>query len=428
MSDVNIAVIQQAFGTTGGNVSFTSSGFGTCKGYLLILSKITTVDTIASHAHICVGGGDGTNEWLAYGSSEDAIATTNTNRKAMEDHSIFMGTPGGSRDGWATFNAFVTDGIELNVDNTFDGDYQLTVILLGGDDLSVDAGVWNPNATQNLTTTVTTGFETNALFVFSVGRNSDTGSAPLDILELSKGLLSYDGTTIRQAFSVINEADNAAAGEPSAQASASRVQGAITSESLDYTTEITSVTSTTFVATTRDGGADASDDICYLALNLPSDMEAWVGVVDSATSTGSEAYTPTGLSVKGQFLLQIQTLIDTLDSLKTDSQAGGVGIGVSTASASFSHSINIEDAAATTNTQSWIETDSVAIEDDDGTALLQASFTSFDSAGWTQNYSAADGTARKFPSLIIQEEPAVGGATPKGPLGMPLHGALGGPI
>jgi len=55
-------------------------------------------------------------------------------------------------------------------------------------------------------------------------------------------------------------------------------------------------------------------------------------------------------------------------------------------------------------------------------------------ANWTEYGSVTQGDSgppiqwRKGASRVFLQAPAVGGATPKGPLGMPLHGALGGPI
>ena len=66
----------------------------------------------------------------------------------------------------------------------------------------------------------------------------------------------------------------------------------------------------------------------------------------------------------------------------------------------------IEDDEATTDTQTVTANTSIELPNDDGVALLTASFTSFNSDGWTQNFSAIAGSARKFPSLVIEEAPA----------------------
>ncbi len=46
----------------------------------------------------------------------------------------------------------------------------------------------------------------------------------------------------------------------------------------------------------------------------------------------------------------------------------------------------------------------VLLPDDDGTAMLTATFVSFDANGWTNNFSAVDGTAKKFWAVAIGEE------------------------
>ena len=64
----------------------------------------------------------------------------------------------------------------------------------------------------------------------------------------------------------------------------------------------------------------------------------------------------------------------------------------------------------------------------DGSAAYDASFTSFDADGWTLNYSAADGTARKWIALAFGTAAAGGRPLPQRVLSGPFAGPLGGPL
>ena len=78
----------------------------------------------------------------------------------------------------------------------------------------------------------------------------------------------------------------------------------------------------------------------------------------------------------------------------------------------YCHSVSAEDSVATMDTQTLSDNTAVECPDGDGTALLTASFVSFDANGWTLNYSAVDSNAKYFWALAIEEESAAGLSIP----------------
>ena len=101
--------------------------------------------------------------------------------------------------------------------------------------------------------------------------------------------------------------------------------------------------------------------------------------------------------------------IATIDTGNKSTLAGSRGIHAIDASNQYSNSFSAEDAQGTTDTQSL--SDDVAINQPDhgGGTLFTASFTSFDTNGWTLNFSNTDtGSARLFFALAIEEVSAGG--------------------
>jgi hypothetical protein len=68
----------------------------------------------------------------------------------------------------------------------------------------------------------------------------------------------------------------------------------------------------------------------------------------------------------------------------------------------FLENIN-EHNVGTTNTASFIDDQVVKGHDHQQSATFTGTFTSFDTNGWTWNFSAANGTSRKWPYFAIEE-------------------------
>ena len=163
-----------------------------------------------------------------------------------------------------------------------------------------------------------------------------------------------------------------------------------------------------FTVIVRNAGAN-NNYLFYLALNFGGVADVKVATVDSPTSTGNDAQTWPGFTP--QFVMVAPSMKEAVDTAYGSGLGATHGFGVFDSNNEFCASFSGEDGVATANTQSL--TDDVAIElpDDDGGAGLTANFVSFDATGYTLNWTAVEGNAKKMAGLAIE---GVAAAPPAG--------------
>jgi hypothetical protein len=152
-------------------------------------------------------------------------------------------------------------------------------------------------------------------------------------------------------------------------------------------------------------------DFRYLCLNLGGATES--GVRSFATHTTAEENSKTGLSAQPQFVLLGLTDCVTEDTEETDADAGGFGIASWTTADQNCNAWAMEDGRTTSpgpveNSQSVSDNQAINFASGDGTAQYAATLTSFDGDGYTLEWTAVDGTARRGFELFIGSEGAMG--------------------
>lgn len=412
MSDVLFGLSQSDFGTSGGTHSHTNVGVfagATPKGVITIVSPDFT------DAELCLGAAQSgtTGEHFCFAaSSENGSASVDTSKQAMNTKISWLHSADGARDGWTDFDSFSANTVTYDVTNTYNDDEHVISLLIGGNDLNVAVGVIDHSSDTSGTSIQTTvGFDmTNScLILFGNDTDFSTGtSASDDGLRQAIGFGSYDGTTFRQASIMVAENNGPAEGDPTAYLNTSRVfqRCDINDGTAEYAIEWTAADEDSFTTTVRNATASSTSHIGYIAIGLPSDWRAIVSVEDSPTGTGTQAFTPSGATdLTPSLLLQVLTLIESANSAKVDDEAGGLGLRLVTgtgAGQEYTAAFSIEDAAATTNTLSTFASSGV-LPDHDGSAGIAMSLDSFDSGGWTDDFSAVFGSAKKVISLIVGE-------------------------
>jgi hypothetical protein len=137
----------------------------------------------------------------------------------------------------------------------------------------------------------------------------------------------------------------------------------------------------------------------YLALELPDPDDAYVAIKDSKTSTGTQAYTGAGFTPDLLFLLQ--TALTSANSLAT-SDVGSISIGVAQGTSEVCTIFGSQDAAADSNTYSRRDESNILnIRDHADSVDAVAALDTFDSDGWTLNYSDGSASARKMLAIAI---------------------------
>lgn len=361
MSATNFGVGQTYGGNTTSDFDITDSGFlgAAPKGALVIVTQhiSSEADSGIVDASIGIGFTDGTNQHALWASSEDAEPSVDSYSRVMSDKlAVIHDPPTGYRDGWRIVDAttpFPTDAVTIADSNTYAGAYQHTAMLFGGADISCEVGNFNPNATQNSTTVVTTTIKPHAVILFASGDAFETDTGPAESnANIHVGFFAWDESTFEQACASFCEVDGSAAGDPHAYVRDNRCLANFEGASQTYTLEVTAATTTSFTVTTRDAAGIAAHDICWMAIELASDAEAHVGVVSAPTTTQSKSYTSSDISsLSGRTpkaMIQLLTMVTALDTVASDGSAGVFGIAVNISDAQECHSIHCERTVTTT--------------------------------------------------------------------------------
>ena len=424
MSDVKFGLVHDFNSalTGGGTFDHEDSNFGggTPKAVLHMVSRSTVLNTPANHFSMCMGAAKSatTGElFMLHTVSQHGTPTSDTYRDQREVLAAYLGDPNAadnSRDGHHDFSAFATNKITYTVGNTYPSAFGLATLLFGGADLNVTVGTVDLGSnTVGTEEFIVTGFDMNNSVVMLFGTGSGWQAESVitspTVLRNMWGMGSYDGTTFLQASIGMVESDDQGTSDPSIILNDSHI---IQKGDALYAQEWTSVDTTSggrFGLTTRIANTDTEAKFGYIAIGLPSDWNANVSVQDLPTSVSNPTTFSPGFSGwTPKILIQILTLLESVDTAVFDNQAGGLGcrlvIGTD-ADDEICVSGNIEDAAATTDTEVGIH-DSGFLNEDDGTTGYEMDLNGFISGGWKDDFVNVMGNAKKTICLVMGQDDA----------------------
>src|SRR3990172_2053601 len=290
----------------------------------------------------------------------------------------------------ADFVSFNSDGFTLNFDTVTASGFYTQYMAIGG--ISAKAGTLaNPAATGNQAITGV-GFQPKALII---GTASTVGAGLYDAAASAIGF--SDGTNHRAMAA--SDTEGYAGADCEHLKSAAQVIypsyriGILTSASLatfdadGFTLDWTAVQATAY-------------DHFYLALG-GDDLVAAVGTYTTPTAPGTKTVTGVGNTPAGVMTLaQVTTAVDTL----TNDFTMNVGLRDSATGVSCGfHTLN-GNSGNERRENPYIDGTVIAILQTDGTTDFErdvATHTSLDADGWTEEYTAADATARPVDYISI---------------------------
>jgi hypothetical protein len=147
-----------------------------------------------------------------------------------------------------------------------------------------------------------------------------------------------------------------------------------------------------------------------MALNFNDVAHSEVKAFDPPTSGVSSAVS--GLSVSPAFVSIIGSMLQAYDTGDDTGDSGAVMWSALTSTEQFAYAISEEDESDPSDSQSVSDDAAVYLDDHAGTSAFRGTLTSLDSTGWTINYSAANGTQRKWVALAVGPAAAAGSASP----------------
>ncbi|MHA2062837.1 MAG: hypothetical protein ACXABY_00410 [Candidatus Thorarchaeota archaeon] len=371
---VKFAVIRSTTPASATTKSFTSSGFGTPEA-VIAYSEDSTEGLNCSY-----GFTDGTTDWCATWNCEDAQSKSDT-VGGLESAIVFHRQPGltNKSDIIGVFSQWVTDGIEIDF-TTANLVADITLVLIGDTtDVTAYVGAIDLGSDTSDVDVTAPGFQPD--LVLTLGHISNT-SIPSTVIDCKSCLGAADGTDSRCT----------ALYEPNGLSTTDvRTHVSHMYSGINYTApsqvSLKDFDSSGFTVD-KNGGNGSSKNIPYMALAF-SGVSVKVGGYVSAASTGSDEFS--GVGFKPQFI-QIfgspssgygawQTASPWCEGSSIYSADGTTEGGMYGAS---------DDNVGTTNTRSG----SVAgfRNEHGGSTRCAATLTSFDSDGWTMNYSVAQAT------------------------------------
>ncbi len=389
---ITVTRVAQRTGT--GTQDIIVPGFGPPVAAIFIFGRGTTDGVeVVQGCYFSFGVTDGTTHWVISGAEVSTSTTTVCDMRGATDEVIQRHGNGTIFDE-ANFDSWITDGVRINWGVNGGANILLHVVLFGGS-ITADVSTITP-AIQDSVVTATPGFEFDALIgSFNSILFNDTNSATWIS---SLGFASYNGL-VRQSVFEFRTGD--ALGTTATQCEVR--DDAIATILSDRFLSVENVTSTQFDL--RSTGFDASgDDFGYLALNFGSGGGAWTGVLDSPIVTGNNSWI--NPSFEPIFGLLLPNTSQTINTTLTDGQGAGFSVSAFTATEEFTMSWFEEDAQDVQDQGSLSDDQAINLDFDDGTNSHDATFSSFDDAGTTLNFSVVDGTAQKWPALFITTAPA----------------------
>ena len=404
MADVTIEVGRFSTPTSTGNVDFTTADLGgkTPVAIMVIKNRAITdgtpLITATGGIGFCTGA---SNEFGMSFNAKDGLTTTIAKRRIDNAQVISFLDFDGVLDIEATFVSFISDGVRLNFSNINATARLFTIIFFAGADVSAHANIVTVSATVDTATDITDpAFEPDLVLFACTGQDSDLQTTGQAIISFGA---AHNGASIDQKGILYSNRDVVTTTELNLFAASNRCAGQVFNGSLSWAAEISDFDANGFSITPRTAGS-GSDRVIYLALKFTG-VSSWVGSFDSPAATGDDAQT--GPSFKPQAVILGMSAAQAEDAVEADADAGPFGISCFTPDAEFSNSWAGEDAVTTSNEQSLSDNQAVNLDDDAGSAMFDATFSTMDADGWTLNFSVADGTARKWFGIAIQEAPAV---------------------
>jgi len=405
---ISVAVTRVACSTAAGNQFITAPGLSdlTPKAAYFIVVDAVEDGTASAGAVLGIGAATGAaNRWSVSWSAQDNVGTTNTNRRATTDECVLkILNNSGNVDGEADFVAFIPNGIQINWGNAPASAFLMIVVLFAGTDLNAQAATFTMAAAQDATVDINTvGFEPDVLLTAGHGNPfNDTAYATSFV---SYGLV-LNKTPVEQ-YAICNQS---ADGQGT-----TRIGGRITDDygiSWNSSTtgnpllagEFGTFDAQGFSCTTRLAAAGSSEEVGFLALSFGGVVSFEGGIIATPTATGNDSVTDPGFTP--QAVLVGLTQMPAVDTSYINGESASVGLYAFDANYEFSNSIQDEDGEGTSDTQS-ISDNQLTFPQDDGSAGHVATFVSFDTLGWTWNFTTTQGAAVQWWYLAIGRETPV---------------------
>lgn len=383
-------------GSVGANLNdytdFTVSGYGRPSAAIVLVTNAYTDENPATNTLIfSIGFWDGTDQACeAIGSRASTKLGGRFRRSVIGVASIVAtSTPTYTHFAEYTLSA-VADGVRitLTLDNTTAARYFIVILFW-----DVRAKLYTENFNGTTEKTYTPGFHPSLVFASYIGSgdtNNNTGHQGFGIAHVSS---AYAISQFCASFAIASTATSR--NNQGIDADKFGVFYILDGDFTD-TRAIKSAAATSFVV---ERPSASSSPIYMLVLGLDDPDRAKLASYDTKTSTGTQAYT--GVGFKPKALITFNTGMTALDSWPTSATGCFAIAAASGVGEEGSLCVSATDAVSTWSHSNRYDADALLGVNHSHTVLFEATLNSFDSDGFTLNYSTANASAHKFIGLSI---------------------------
>ena len=383
-----------------GTVDFTSADSTTTPvAALHMLAGATVNNSPRNQANCAFGMADGTSEFcVSIGVNNNVTPTDTTRGRAVAALDIV--SPGGSfTEGRHSHTSFIAGGERLTSSNGFAVARLAQSMFFAGCNVSVEEVALS--ATVDVAANVDPGFAWDLVIVTHANISGATYS---NDAEISFGFMTPADDS--QGCIMWHSNNAATPSAPVSQISTTYAGGQLNDGvgTLVYGIDVQAGTGTSCDVYPRIAGG-AVNNVQLLFIGFTDSSAAKIVSWTTPTSTGSSAVTGAGFTPVAT--IDLFSYATAYDTATTGASGGAWGVGFGTGDSQFCAALADEASPASlVDAQTLVNNIAVSVPIDDGTTSastsLKATHTSYDSDGWTRNWTEVDtGSGRKCLTLAI---------------------------
>ena len=393
-----------ALNTTTGTQDITISGIGTPKAAMVILQNASTDDTNTVNATTGIGFTDGTRGVHSWINSRNGQVASSTRRRTGAANWGFSYNPSGFVVTSFDFQAWITDGVRINITSANGDDCFATFVFFYGSDITnvycdlvqltgTSINVTAPNFEPDLVIVAGNGDATKdsrdvhaiQSYGFAINDGSDTNA----------GLFYYDENAQTTTDNGVYVSSTASSGQ-------------YFNGTLSYQTTVDTFDSQgfTFSSTASPG----NDYVIYLAIEFNA-LDLSLTVEDSPAATGAYSINAGFTPQFSMLLASRTTAINTGDT--TD--AGQFTLYTVDGTNDYSAVYSSEDGSVGSDTDTRSSSGKIVTLDNTAAVENEGTFTSFTGTGPSFNFTTVGASQYKWVHLSVEAASTgitVTGATP----------------
>lgn len=373
-----------------GNLAVTGVGFQ--PKALVLWGTAQTIDGFSVNHRSFVGVVGGSSAQVAATGGDDNVARTNTGRRDQAAAVLMFdsGTP--TVDSLASFVSFDTDGFTLNFTDAAAAAWQIHYLALGGTDLvNAAVGTWTAPAAAGIQSVTGLSFTPDCLIHLGNTTSAAVGTNEAS-MNWNMGVATGVSDSRQWALAV-----------SSGDAQATSIPGSVLLETetlVHVSSTANTILSRAKFAQFRPDGFSLNWTVAgtsgarQLYLALQTNGRAVSGVETQRTSTGTKAVTGIGATPVALLVAGVGNASSgSIDSTTEANFTLGATDGTAEGHIWFGHS----DATTTQDVNQKTSTTKLLSHNANPSTLqAEADLQSFDSDGFTLNWTTADATARAF--------------------------------